>query len=122
MEKTRQALYTQNESLTMSMTQISDYDPDQTELEDIENQIEENEELKNLDKKVAQRKDDISAIRFYHIWMYTMYTWIKILFSDQIALNEELVIQLETTMANLESEMKHQKQMYENKLKGMHFG
>ena len=49
------------------MTQISDYDPDQTELEDIENQIEENEELKNLDKKVAQRKDDISAIRFYHI-------------------------------------------------------
>ena len=67
LEKTRQALYTQNESLTMSMTQISDYDPDQTELEDIENQIEENEELKNLDKKVAQRKDDISAIRFDHL-------------------------------------------------------
>jgi len=42
-------------------------------------------------------------------------------FSDQIALNEELVIQLESTMANLENEMKHQKQMYENKLKGIKY-
>lgn len=39
------------------------------------------------------------------------------LFSEQINLNEELVIELEATMANFESEMEHQRKMYENKLK-----
>ena len=38
-------------------------------------------------------------------------------FSEQISLNEELVVQLEMTMANMESEMEHQRRMYESKLK-----
>ena len=38
-------------------------------------------------------------------------------FSKQISLNEELVVQLEMTMANMESEMEHQRRMYESKLK-----
>ena len=32
-------------------------------------------------------------------------------------MNEELVVQLEMTMANMESEMEHQRKMYESKLK-----
>ena len=44
-------------------------------------------------------------------------TLIEICFSEQINLNEELVIELEATMANFESEMEHQRKMYESKLK-----
>lgn len=50
------------------------------------------------------------------IYLYVYYL-IFIYFSEQISLNEELVVQLEMTMANMESEMEHQRRMYESKLK-----
>jgi len=58
----------------MTHIQSDDESHDQNELDDIENQIEENEEIKILDKKVAQRKDEISAIRYdsYNIYSERM--------------------------------------------------
>ena len=111
---------------------------DEEELEDeIEMEIEDNEELKCLESSVIKRKEEIADIRFtilltlkVELYFYSSFfarnieffiIWPKLgnnfNFSEQINLNEELVIELEATMANFESEMEHQRKMYESKLK-----
>merc|ERR1711892_1132497 len=96
----RNGTATSSSSTVMSESGImSDEDEDGIDDElDIESQIENNEELKCLESSVIKRKEEIADI------------------SEEINLNEELVIRLEATMANFESEMEHQRKMYESKL------
>lgn len=99
LEKARRALETQR--LQSDSTSTLSEDENDDDLEDIENHIEDNEELKILETKVTKRKEEIADI------------------SEQISLNEELVVELEMTMANLEAEMEHQRRVYESKLKNL---
>ena len=72
--------------------------------------------MKNFRHSSPKWPNEKSKLLILGIYLY-VYELIFIYFSEQISLNEELVVQLEMTMANMESEMEHQRRMYESKLK-----